>query len=420
MKNKKGLAIIEVIMIILLITIMAFVVLYFVRKFQNINETNEFENFQHEIMIAADQYIEKYRDVLPASELCINIPYQNLKKEDLINESDFECNADGIISIYQDQKENRYQLYLTCKNSHTDEEIYHQEGNPNECIQANGNFAIQIQSLKEVKNGTLQDYVSTNWSSGDIRIELSSYNPYFYPIQEYQYSLDNGITYKTIDGTELVLNENYNGKIKIRAMDTNHDYSTEKTLYIKLDKTIPNVIIQGMSTLNTNIESNTYAYGNIILTGQLQNNPISFVSFDWYSCANTTDIQSCSKILENSRNYQATTNGIYRIKAITEAGLYQFSNPFEVKIDKTIYKIKIDSNNQNITLINNTTGIRSTSEISARVGDQITITNSSNTGFISAIYDKPTNLIYGTKIYQFGNQNNTFIMDRSDMTITVS
>lgn len=420
LKNKSGLATIELIMIFAIIIAISFIISFIAGKFEKINEIREFENFQSKIIEASNEYIEKYREVLPASELCINVPFQNLQKENMIEETDFECNKDGVISIYQDQTNDNYELYLTCRNVHNDEIVYQKDGNPVQCIRANGNFAIQIVSAKEIKNETLQDYISSNWSSGNIRIELTAYNPFFYPIQEYQYSLDNGITYEKVNGTELILDRNFNGKIKIRAMDTNHDYSTEKSLYIKLDKTVPSVIINATDALASNIESNTYASGNVILSASLENNPISFVNFDWYSCANVTDVNSCSQILENSTNYQATSNGIYRVRAITEAGLYSYSEPFEVKIDKSVYQIKNETNDQSVTLINNSTGIRSTSQISARIGDQITITISQENHLINAIYDKSDNLVYGTKMYQFGNKSNTFIMDRSDMTITSS
>ena len=283
-----------------------------------------------------------------------------------------------------------------------------------------GVIAVQIVSMKEENDGILQDYLTSDWATGKIRLELSAYSPYFYPIQEFQYSLDDGQTYETIAGNELVLEKNIQGKIKIRAMDTNHDYSTEKNIYVKLDNTIPIPIIKGMG-LSTPIDTGTYVSQNVILSGALENNPISAVQYDWYSCSNMTDISSCTKVSENTEKYQATSNGIYRVKATTSAGLYSYSSPFEVKIDKTAYQIRVNSSeNILVTITNNSTGNRSTSSIAAKVGDQITVTVSDFNHTVFATYDSPNNLVFGTANYQFGNKSNTFIMDRSDMTISVS
>ena len=203
-------------------------------------------------------------------------------------------------------------------------------------------------------------------------------------------------------------------------MDTNHDYSTEKNIYVKLDNTIPIPLIKGMG-LSTPIDTGTYVSQNVILSGALENNPISAVQYDWYSCSNMMDISSCTKVSENTEKYQATSNGIYRVKATTSAGLYSYSSPFEVKIDKTAYQIRVNSSeNTLVTITNNSTGNRSTSSIAARVGDQITVTVSDFNHTVFATYDSPNNLVFGTANYQFGNKSNTFIMDRSDMTISVS
>ena len=419
-RKQRGLAIVELLLVFAILGVIAVVIVLASGFIQKANAEKSFQQFQQTIITAANSYIEKYRDALPASELCINIPYQNLTKEDLLQESDYRCNATGIVSVYQDKSKDNYELYLTCKNVHNDKVVYQREGNPNECIRANGNFAIQIVSMKEENNGILQDYLTSDWATGKIRLELSAYSPYFYPIQEFQYSLDDGQTYETIAGNELVLEENIQGKIKIRAMDTNHDYSTEKNIYVKLDNTIPIPIIKGMG-LSTPIDTGTYVSQNVILSGALENNPISAVQYDWYSCSNMMDISSCAKVSENTEKYQATSNGIYRVKATTSAGLYSYSSPFEVKIDKTAYQIRVNSSeNTLVTITNNSTGNRSTSSIAARVGDQITVTVSDFNHTVLATYDSPNNLVFGTANYQFGNKSNTFIMDRSDMTISVS
>lgn len=169
------------------------------------------------------------------------------------------------------------------------------------------------------------------------------------------------------------------------------------------------------------IDTGTYVSQSVMLSGTLENNPISPVQYDWYSCSNTIDITSCAKVSENTEKYQVTSNGIYRVKATTSAGLYSYSSPFEVKIDKTAYQIRVNSSeNTLVTITNNSTGNRSTSSISAKVGDQITVTVSDFNHTVFATYDSPNNLVFGTANYQFGNKSNTFIMDRSDMTISVS
>ena len=347
-RKQRGLAIVELLLVFAILGVIAVVIVLASGFIQKANAEKSFQQFQQTIITAANSYIEKYRDVLPASELCINIPYQNLTKEDLLQESDYRCDATGIVSVYQDKSKDNY------------------------------------------------------------------------PIQEFQYSLDDGQTYETIAGNELVLEENIQGKIKIRAMDTNHDYSTEKNIYVKLDNTIPIPIIKGMG-LSTPIDAGTYVSQNVILSGALENNPISAVQYDWYSCSNMMDISSCTKVSENTEKYQATSNGIYRVKATTSAGLYSYSSPFEVKIDKTAYQIRVNSSeNTLVTITNNSTGNRSTSSISAKVGDQITVTVSDFNHTVFATYDSPNNLVFGTANYQFGNKSNTFIMDRSDMTISVS
>lgn len=417
---QRGLAIVELLLIFAILGVIAIVVVMASGYIQSANEEKNILAFQKTIVAAANTYIEKYRQALPASELCINIPYENLTKEELLQETDYSCDGNGIVSIYQDKTKDNYELYLTCKNVHNDKIIYQKDGNPTECIHANGNFTVEILSQKEENDGLLQDYLATDWATGKIRLELSAYSPYFYPIQEFQYSLDDGQTYEMIKGNELVLEGNIEGKVKIRAMDTNHDYSTEKNVYLKLDNTTPIPIIKA-TTASIPIETGTYVSQNVILTASLENNPISPIRYDWYSCADTLDETSCTVISENKEQYQATSNGIYRVKATTHAGLYSYSSPFEVKIDKNVYQIRVASSNDTlVTITNNSTGLRSTSSVSARVGDQITITVSDSNCTIYATYDNTNNLVFETANYQFGNLNNTFTMDRSDMTISVS
>lgn len=420
-RKQRGLAIIELLLVFAILGVIAVVIVLASGYIQDANEEKSLQAFEQLVVGAANDYIEKYRDDLPSSELCINIPYQNLTKEELLKETDYSCESDGIVSVYQDKTQDNYELYLTCKNVHNGKVVYQKEGNPNECIRANGNFVVQIVSMKAENNGILQDYLSTFWSAGKIRLELLAYSPYFYPIQEFQYSLDDGLTYETITGNVLVLEKNIKGKIKIRAMDTNHDYSTEKNVYVKLDNTTPIPIIKGTGASSTTIDTGTYASENVMLSVALENNPISPVQYDWYSCSNTIDITSCAKVSENTEKYQATSNGIYRVKATTSAGLYSYSSPFEVKIDKTAYRITIDANtNTLVTLMNNSTGSMSTSSIVARIGDQITVMYSDLDQLLIGRYIQPDKLVYGTSTYQFGNMSNTFIMDRSDMIITNS
>lgn len=415
-----GLAMVELLLILAILGVIAIVIVVTSGYIQKANEEKSLQAFEKTVIDAANDYIEKYREVLPASELCINIPYQNLTKEELLEETDYSCDGDGTVTIYQDKTQDNYELYLTCRNVHNDKIVYQKEGNPTECIRANGNFVVQVVSMKEENNGILQDYLSSSWSAGKIRIELSAYSPYFYPIQEFQYSLDDGLTYETVTGNEFILEGNIKGKVKIRALDTNHDYSTEKNIYVKLDNTTPIPTIKG-SAAATTIDTGTYVSENVMLTAGLENNPLSPVQYDWYSCANLTDETSCAKISENAPQYQATSNGIYRVRATTSAGLYSYSSPFEVKIDKTAYQIVVSPTaNTLVTLMNNTTGIRSTSTLTARVGDQITVTVSDVGKTILATYDSPNNLVFGTANYQFGNMSNTFLMDRSNMTISIS
>ena len=68
-RKQRGLAIVELLLVFAILGVIAVVIVLASGFIQKANAEKSFQQFQQTIITAANSYIEKYRDALPASEL---------------------------------------------------------------------------------------------------------------------------------------------------------------------------------------------------------------------------------------------------------------------------------------------------------------------------------------------------------------
>ncbi len=284
MKNK-GFTLVELLAVIVIMGIIIGISIPAVTAVQKRMVKSRMKTFYSIVEESTDAYIEQYSKDFNIEEVCFEIPYNELIKEDLLKEDDITCLSSGIDGVegtiiarrIDNGNTFKYEYNLTCYDKKTNKKLSTGSINTTNCIGVNGGYSIEVNPRIIDVNGNEGSYTG-EWTTGKVRFDIEVFNPYFYELKSIQYQEKDSYEWK--DANTQITDSGANGKgyilletnnlintsIKIRSVDINNNISGEKGYFdVKIDREAP------VCTINKDMSSENTTSGVTVTVSCLDN-----------------------------------------------------------------------------------------------------------------------------------------------------
>ncbi len=254
--NSRAFTLVELLAVIVILGIILGITIPSSINLLNSQSQRKYTYHENIVKEAVDAYIDQYGDSFQEGNencSCYQIPYRALLEEELIKEDDIECDASdgatgGVILAYpiDDSRNNfRYQYYLNCKDKGSDELIHEGGTAPSGCCGVSSVFMVTDVILRyNDENGDIYPQNDFNWTTQNVYAKFESNDPYMAGIKGYEYSLNGGSTWTSINTDHATFSSDMNSVVQVRAVDNDGHKSSVKTYTVRIDKTAPVVTLK--------------------------------------------------------------------------------------------------------------------------------------------------------------------------------